>query len=207
MYKDLSLSTTFFCLMLLWATGAPPAARAQFRMAYDQGLAAGVAPSTEKSDPIPDNDATVGVQGGRYGLGFGSAWPAYGLSGTLQINETITGEAVLGFFGAVSNFGGRVWYRFNRNEQYDIYAYGCAGVYRYKGLDGFLLGNSVSESVLGLGFGAGVEAGLPKLFDDEDFPPIFVNAELGLAIASFEYYGGFSSLSLGFGAHYRFGTK
>lgn len=197
------------CLFLLYLLAAnfSLTAQAQFRLSHNQASTPGVGAQATDSDPIPDNNSTVGVQGGRYGLGFGSAWPAYGLSGTLQISETITGEVVLGFFGAVSNFGGRVWYRFNRNEKYDIYAYGGAGVYRYTGLDGFLLGSSVSESVLGLGFGAGVEAGLPKLFDDEDFPPIFVNAELGLAIASFEYYGGFSSLSLGFGAHYRFGQK
>ena len=158
-------------------------------------------------DPIPDNDSTVGVQGGRYGVGLGSSWPAYGLSGTIQISETITGEAILGFFGDVTNFGGRIWYRFNRNAKYDIYGYGGVGVYRYKGFDSILLDIGVSEGVLGLGFGAGVEAGLAKLFDDEDFPPIFVSAELGIALASFEYYGGFSTISLGFGIHYRFGEK
>ncbi|MFK7847992.1 MAG: hypothetical protein AB8G77_22080 [Rhodothermales bacterium] len=162
---------------------------------------------TTGRDPIPDNDSTVGVQGGRYGVGFGSSWPAYGLSGTIQISETITGEAILGFFGDVTNFGGRVWYRFNRSEKYDIYAYGGIGVYRYKGFDSIFLDLGVSESVLGVGLGAGVESGLAKLFDDEEFPPIFVSAELGIALASFEYYGGFSTISLGFGIHYRFGKK
>lgn len=160
------------------------------------------------ADPIPDNSSTVGVQGGRYGLGFASSWPAYGISGTVQVSEKLTGEAVLGFFGAVSNFGGRIWYRFNRNEKYDIYGFGGVSVYRYKGFNSILLGSSrVNESVVGLGVGAGIEAGLPQLIDDEDFPPIFLNAELGLALASFQHYGGFSTLSLGFGIHYRFGSK
>lgn len=190
----------FVLSMLLLIT---PPAGAQYRMsAVPDGGA-----STAAEDPIPDNDSTVGVQGGRYGIGLASSWPAYGISGTIQVSETLTGEAVLGFFGAVSNFGGRIWYRFNRNETYDIYAYGGLGVYRYTGFDSILLDLNRTESVLGIGLGAGVEAGLPKLFDDEDLPPIFLNAELGLALASFEYYTGFSTLSLGFGVHYRFGEK
>lgn len=192
----------FVLLMLLLAT-LP--ASAQFRMATASAPEGGASEAT--ADPIPDNDSTVGVQGGRYGIGLASSWPAYGISGTIQVSETLTGEAVLGFFGAVSNFGGRIWYRFNRNETYDIYAYGGLGVYRYTGFDSILLDLNRTESVLGVGLGAGVEAGLPKLFDDEDLPPIFLNAELGLALASFEYYTGFSTLSLGFGVHYRFGEK
>lgn len=155
---------------------------------------------------IPDEEASVGVQGGRFGIGFSSAWPAYGISGTLQMNPSITAEAVLGFFGPVTNLGGRVWYRFNRNTNYDLYGYGGISVYRYSANLG-ILGGSVSENVFGAGFGAGIEAGLRKLFKDEEFPPIFVNAELGLALATFEYYGGFSTLALGLGAHYRFGAK
>ncbi len=155
---------------------------------------------------IPDNESTVGVQGGRFGIGFSSSWPAYGISGTLQFSETLTGEAVVGFFGALTNVGGRVWYRFNRNQNYDLYGYGGVSLYRYSVNLG-ILGGRVSENVFGAGFGAGVEAGLPRLFKDEDFPPIFVNAELGLALASFQYYGSFSTLSLGLGAHYRFGSK
>lgn len=183
-------------------------ASAQFRMASASLPDASVTEAAQEAeDPIPDNDSTVGVQGGRYGIGLASSWPAYGISGTIQVSETLTGEAVLGFFGAVSNFGGRIWYRFNRNETYDIYAYGGVGVYRYTGFDSILLDLNRSESVVGLGLGAGIEAGLPKLFDDEDLPPIFLNAELGLALASFEYYSGFSALTLGFGVHYRFGEK
>lgn len=150
----------------------------------------------------PGLDGTVGVQGGRFGIGVASSWPAYGISGTLQVSETLTAEAVLGFFGSVSNFSVRGWYRFNRNESYDLYAYGAVGVYRYRYN---LIINSGTESVLGLGAGGGIEGSLQKLFEEEDFPPIFVNAELGLAFASFEYYSGFSALIFGIGIHYRFG--
>lgn len=180
-------------------------AAGQFKQTNSHYSQTAFVPSSESADdPIPDNDSTVGVQGGRYGIGFGSAWPAYGISGTLQMNQTITVEAVLGLFGTVTNFGGRLWYRFNQNEKYDLYGYGAVGVYRYSAR---VLGIGVSENVLGLGAGAGIEAGIAKLFDDEELPPIFLNAELGLAFGSFEYYGGFSTLSFGFGAHYRFGEK
>ena len=144
------------------------------------------------------SEPTVGVQGGRYGVGFASSWPAYGASGTLQISETLTAQAVLGFLGVVNNFSVRGLYRFRRSPEYDFYGYGAVGAYRY----GYSLG---TESVLGFGGGAGIEAGLQRLFDDEEFPPIFVNAELGLAVANFDNYSGFSLFVFGAGVHYRFG--
>ena len=148
-------------------------------------------------DDNPGNAPTVGVQGGRYGVGFASSWPAYGVSGTLQLSETLTAQAVLGFLGAVTNLSARGLYRFRRSPEYDIYAYGAVGAYRY----GYFAG---TESVLGVGGGGGIEAGLQRLFDDEDFPPIFVNAEVGLGFANFEYYN-FSAFVFGAGVHYRFG--
>lgn len=145
-----------------------------------------------------ETEQSVGLQGGRYGIGFASSWPAYGLSGTLQVNEKITAEAVLGFFGTVSNIGARGWYRFNRKPEYDLYGYAGVGLYQW--------GNRVyNEDVIGLGGGVGIEAGLGRLFDDPSFPPIFVNAEVGLAYANFKYYN-FSSFIFGAGVHYRFGN-
>lgn len=151
--------------------------------------------------------ATVGQQGGRFGVGFASSWPAYGASGTMRINDAITAEAVLGFFGSVSNFGGRAWYRFKRNPTYDLYGYAAASLYRYDytTFDGSLLRTRRdTESVLGLGGGAGIEAGIQTLFKDENLPPIFLNWEVGLALAQFDYYD-FSSFVIGGGIHYRFG--
>jgi len=160
-------------------------------------VAVGQDAPNEQSADTPD--LTVGVQGGPFGVGTASSWPAYGLSGTYLVNERVTAQAVLGFFGTVSSFSGRGWYRFNRNDNYDIYGYAGAGLYRYdSGID--------VESVLGLGAGAGVEVSLAKLFDDEDFPPIFANSELGLSYANFDFYD-FSALTFGFGIHYRFGSR
>jgi hypothetical protein len=146
-----------------------------------------------------ESDLTVGVQGGRFGVGTASSWPAYGLSGTYHVNEKVTAQAVLGFFGTVSSFSGRGWYRFTRDIKYDLYGYAGAGLYRYDYVFD-------TENVLGLGAGVGIEASLQKLFDDDDFPPIFANSELGLSYADFDFYN-FSALTFGFGIHYRFGSR
>jgi hypothetical protein len=158
-------------------------------------------------------EQSVGTQGGRFGIGFASSWPAYGLSGTMQISEAITAEAVLGFLGAISNFGARGWYRFNRNPTYDFYGFASASLYqyRYRGLEYDrqsldLREKSVTENVLGVGGGAGIEVGLQSLFKDTALPPIFMNWEIGLALASFDHYN-FSAFMFGGGVHYRFGGR
>jgi len=155
----------------------------------------------ETTAPAEEAFQTVGMQGGKYGVGMTSSWPIYGLSGTMQFNETITGEAVLGIFGALTSYGVRGWYRFDRNENYDFYGYGSLSIlqHRYSRFGGG------TESVMGLGGGVGVESSLQKIFDDEDFLPLFVNAELGLAFANFDHYN-FSSFVFGFGIRYRFGN-
>lgn len=149
---------------------------------------------------------TVGMQGGRYGVGFASSWPAYGLSGTLQFSETFTGEVILGFLGVVSNIGARAWYRFNTNHNYDIYAYGGLSLlmYRYDTFDSSFNRTKKTETVPGIGAGVGMEFSLQQLLDDDTFPPLFFTLELGLSIASFNNYD-FSFLSFGSGIRYRFG--
>ncbi len=162
----------------------------------------------EGSVSAVDEDATVGLQGGKFGVGFASSWPSYGLSGTYQMSETLTAEAVVGFFGSIRSFGARGWYRFNRNTNYDLYGYGTINLYQYD----YTTVNAAfrvvdeTESVLGLGGGAGIEAGIQTLFKDRTLPPIFLNWEVGIAIASFDYYN-FSSFVFGGGLHYRFGAR
>ena len=153
-------------------------------------------------------EPTVGAQAGKYGIGFASSWPAYGLSGTMRINEKITAEAVVGFLGTISNFGARGWYRFNRNPTWDLYGYAGASLYRYEYstfVSSTFRTQRATENVLGLGGGVGIEAGIQTLFKDESLPPIFLNWEVGIALANFDYYN-FSSFSFGGGVHYRFGN-
>lgn len=164
--------------------------------------------SAQSADGDTDGE-TVGLQGGKFGVGFASSWPSYGLSGTLQVSETITAEVLLGFLGALTNVGGKAWYRFNRNEKYDLYGYGTVSMYRYdySRFDANLMQIvDDTETVFGFGAGAGVEAGIRKLFGDDELPPIFLNWEIGLGIANFEFYD-FSAFVFGGGIHYRFGSR
>lgn len=130
----------------------------------------------------------------RFGIGLGGTFIAYGLSGTVDLGEAITAEAIVGILGALTSAGGRVWYRVLRTDAYDVYGYGSASFLRAGGTD---------ENAIGLGAGAGVEVGLPQLLDNESFPPIFFNADLGFAFATFETYD-FGSIAYGSGVHYRF---
>jgi pimeloyl-ACP methyl ester carboxylesterase len=52
---------------------------------------------------------------------------------------------VLGIFGTLSTYSGRGWYRFHRNEMYDVYGYGSVNMYHYRWRH---LNN---ETVLGIG--------------------------------------------------------
>ena len=151
--------------------------------------------------PVLAQDGTTdGVQDGKFGIGFSSAYPSYGISGAYYHNEYLTGSVVVGALGTVTAYGGRVWYRFLRDVPYDVYAYGGLAAYRVDVV-------FASETAIGYGAGAGIEASLKQLFNSEDFPPIFVNAEVGFAGANWDTYSGFSALAVGVGAHFRFGKR
>lgn len=129
-------------------------------------------------------------------MGFASAWPTYGISGTYQLNETLTAEAILGFVGVATNISGRGWYRFDQNVDYDLYGYGMLGILSYRSFDTGLM----------FGFGGGIEAGIQELFDDPELPAIFGNFEIGIAFDTIAFYN-LSIFSFGAGIHYRFGER
>ena len=165
------------------ATGPATEAPASILVAVERGPAAQPAPAVE----IEEADT-------RYGIGLGGTWRVQGISGTYDLTDTITAEAILGVLGNLTSVGARAWYRFDKLEAYDLYAYGGASFYRY---------SVFSETALGLGGGAGVQASLPKLLNNPDFPPIYISADAGLTYASFNTYG-FSAFTAGSGIHYRF---
>jgi hypothetical protein len=135
--------------------------------------------------------------GSPFGIGFESSWPSYGLSGIYDVNDRISAQAVVGAFGTVTNFSGRGIYRFTREDNYNVFGFGTAGLWNYSGL--------TDESVLGLGAGAGVELDWQRILasNGTGFPPLFSSIEIGMVLAEFEYYN-FSSFSVGAGFHYRF---
>lgn len=141
---------------------------------------------------------------GRMGLGFQSSWPAYGLSGTYEVNEKVTAQGVIGAFGSLTTLSARGLYHFQREEKYSLYGYGTAGIWRHSFR---IIGVSESQTSPGVGGGAGVELDWRRLLDSEGngsgFPPLFSSIDLGFVAASFDNYN-FSGLVIGAGLHYRF---
>lgn len=163
--------------------------------------------SVDADATLIDITAPVGSQSGQFGLGMGSSFPAYGISGTYRVNEQVTAEAILGAMGAVTSLAGRGWYRFQQDPTYDLYGYVTAGMYRHEFVRFSLVSpGSDTETVFGIGGGAGIELSWAKILDKPDFLPIYSNLDLGFVFANFEHYD-WSGLAFGGGIHYRFGGK
>ncbi len=143
-------------------------------------------------------------ENGRFGVGFQSSWPAYGLSGMYDLNDRLTAQAVLGAFGTLTTVSGRGLYHFQREEKYSLYGFGTVGVWRHSYR---VIGVSESETSPGVGGGAGLELDWRRLLDGSGngsgFPPIFSSIDLGFVAASFDNYN-FSGLVIGAGLHYKF---
>jgi hypothetical protein len=134
----------------------------------------------------------------RFGIGFQSAWPSYGISGQYDVTDRVTAQAIVGAFGTVSNFGARGLYRFDQQDKYDLYGFATAGLWSYDY-------TVATENVVGFGGGGGVELDWRRILspDDNSFPPLFSSIDIGFVLANFDYYD-FSSFSIGGGIHYRF---
>ncbi len=132
----------------------------------------------------------------RFGVGFQSTFPAYGLSGMMDVNDEISVQAIVGFFGALNTFAGRGLYKFQDEDFWHLYGFGMVGVWTYS------IG-SFSETVPGFGLGAGISYDWRAF--NEDLPPIYWNLELGLGFVNFDEVNyNFSTFLFGVGVHYRF---
>lgn len=133
------------------------------------------------------------ADGTKFGVGVGGSLLAWGgLSGQADLTNRITLQASLGALGTFTAFGGAVWYRFNQNDAYDLFAFGGASH-----IGGF------GASTQGFGGGIGIEWDWGDLFNSEEFPPIFSNGTIGF----YTYGDDVASLNAfwaGGGAHYRF---
>ena len=140
--------------------------------------------------------AQAEAQETRWGVGFQSSFPAYGLSGLYDMSERITLQAVLGALGTVTTFSGRGLYRFQTEEKFDLYGFGTVGMWRWSS-------RFVDETSLGIGGGAGIELDWRSIIGDSGVPPLFSSVDVGLTLASFDTYN-FNALTIGVGLHYRF---
>lgn len=135
----------------------------------------------------------------KYAIGFQSTWPTWGLSGQMDINNKLTGQAVLGFLGDANIYSLRGLYSFQKSSapfEHNFYGFASIGDYTQSTIDDN--GNSTRESVIGFGFGAGLEA---APFEDM---PLWLNFEIGASFASFQDNSNFNTFGFGIGAHYRF---
>ncbi len=142
-----------------------------------------------------DTTTQVHHESTRYGVGFQSTWPAWGISGMIDLNETLSAQAILGFFGNFNTVSGRGLYRFRQEDYWDLYGYGMIGYWRYN--TRFI----TAENRLGVGAGAGIQYDWRTF--DPNLPPIFWNLELGVSFVNFDAYN-FNMITFGTGVHYRF---
>src|SRR5690606_6500072 len=128
-------------------------------------------------------------------IGFQTSWPAWGLSGMYDLNQTISGQVVVGFLSGWTTVSGRGLYHFSQQPQVKPYGYGMVGFWRYSLI--------TSASAFTFGAGAGIDFDLRKFAPD--LPPLFANAELGISMVDLAL-AGYTGATMAFGAglHYRF---
>ncbi len=148
------------------------------------------------SSIFSNNTLAEGESDEKFAVGFQSGFASGGLSAKMRFNEKFTGQALLGFFGSLTHYGARGLYNLKTDEFWEFYGFAQAGIWTW---DGSFLRDS--QTVFGFGGGAGFEYDIRGF--DENFPPVFISSEVGLAFVDFDYYS-FSTFGFGLGAHYRF---
>jgi hypothetical protein len=121
----------------------------------------------------------------------------YGLSGKYEVTDKLGVQAIVGLWGysSLTSITARVNYKFKEEKDYNIYAYGSLSSWSWS--------NSLyDETVFGFGAGAGVEYDIRGI--NRNFIPLFLSADVGIQVASFDHYGSFSGLGIGLGVHYKF---
>lgn len=140
----------------------------------------------------------------KYGIGLQFSFPAWGLSGMIDLKEDVSIQGIFGLFGDLTTIAGRGLYRFRQEPYWNIYGYGMLGIwsYPYTELEGWSW-EEKTETTLGFGVGVGIEYNWQAW--DEELPPIWYNAEFGIGSVNFDKANyNFSTMMLGAGAHYKF---
>lgn len=149
-------------------------------------------PASVQGQDGPDNGSDS-----PFSIGLQSSWPAYGVSGKMDLSPSTQVQVVLGALGNVTTVSGRAYRFFDRQPKVSWYGFGTLGLWRWS--DVFY-----SESAVGFGGGAGVELDWREILDSPDFPRLASTVDLGLTMASFDTYENWSLLSFGVGFHYHF---
>lgn len=182
---------------LLATRPVPATAKRSLAMRFFRGLALAVAfTAVAVSAASAQQPAEQVPERPKIGVGFQASWPAYGFSGIYDVSETLSGQAVLGFFGTWTTVSARGLARFAQRPQVEPYGYGMLGLWSFSAL-------ADDASTVSFGGGAGVDIDLRMLAPD--LPALFWNVELGLSVVSevIDTYDG-AFMSFGTGLHYRF---
>lgn len=159
------------------------------------------ASSSETESRASDVQTGSPRDGSRYGLGIQGTFPAVGISGKMDIANELEAQAVLGFFSTLHAYAGRILYKFQQDDYWDMYGYGSVGVWSYR--ERYITGVRRSESTVGFGFGAGVQWDWRAR--NERLPPIEWNFEVGFTLFNWDEVDYRSStIMFGVGGHYRF---
>jgi hypothetical protein len=142
---------------------------------------------------------------GRVGIGFQTSFPAWGLSGVLDITDKLSVQGIFGVIGDFKTFAGRGIFRFKTEPYWNPYGYGTIGAWRYTGWeigDDWSL-DETTEMATGFGGGLGLEYNWQAW--SSKLPPLWWNLELGFSTVEFEEVDfNFSALTVGAGVHFRF---
>ena len=140
----------------------------------------------------------------KFGIGFQSSFPAWGISGMMDVADNVSVQGILGAFGDLKTYAGRGIYRFRKEPKWNTYGYGMIGAWSYPWYkwEGW---NLVEETETTIGFGAGVGIEYDWRAWMPDLPPVWWNLKIGVGMIEFEEADyDLSTFMVGCGGHYRF---
>ncbi len=132
---------------------------------------------------------------GKYGIGAQATFPVFGLSFIMNTNSPISVQAILGLFGGLKLYSGRLLYRMPGPENLSPYAYGLIGAWSYHSSTND--GSKKTKIVPAYGGGLGLE-----YFRSEN---LALNLEIGYGALKFKRYRKLSGILYGGGIHFYFG--
>ena len=144
----------------------------------------------------------------KYGVGFQVSYPAWGISGIMDLTDKISAQVVIGLFGDLNSFTGRVNYKFTGEKFWNVYGFGQIGIWTYPYEEYYWEGWNLKEEKKreispAFGAGAGVEYNWQAL--SSKLPPVWYRLEIGLCHANFDEADyTVSTLLWGVGLHFRF---
>lgn len=140
-----------------------------------------------------------------FGVGVQFAFPAYGISGVIDLADNFAAQGIIGAFGDLKTYAGRGIYRFQTETYWNTYGYGMVGAWSYPWTKIDENYNLVEKNEITLGYGAGVGVEYNWQSLSSNLPPIWWNLEIGVGSVQFDEANyDFSTFMFGTGAHFRF---